>query len=70
MNVHVLVCKNGKILVCLDAETAIVRQSEFGGEIREVTLEEHKCLPTRLREFGPSGVNLFGGQARRRSCDA
>lgn len=42
---------------------------EYGGSavLETLKFEDDKLLPSRLPEYGPSGVRMFGGQAIRRS---
>lgn len=54
-----------------DYSTAYLRfcalDKEYGGgaTLTSLPFEEDKLKPIQLPEFGPSGVRMFGGQARR-----
>lgn len=63
--VHILITSDGRILAFRNASTALLRQSEFGGKLHELPFQEDKTKPIHLPEYGPSGVNMFGDQARR-----
>lgn len=52
----ILVTPQGQILAFREASTAVLRQIEHGGVIHELPFEEDLFKPTRITEYGPSGV--------------
>ncbi|MBS1985356.1 MAG: hypothetical protein JST16_14415 [Bdellovibrionales bacterium] len=63
--VHILITPDGRILAFRNASTALLRQSEFGGKLHELSFQDDKIAPIHLPEYGPSGVRKFGKTARR-----
>lgn len=63
--VHVLVLPDGTLKVCKTASTAYLCHRELGAQLHELHFEEDKLSPKFTQTFGPSGVEMFGGQARR-----
>lgn len=48
------------------AHLATRKHLELGGQLIEMDYEEDKLLTKHTPLYGPSGVRMFGGQARRR----
>jgi len=46
--VHILITPDGRILAFRNASTALLRQSEFGGELHELPFQEDKTKSIHL----------------------